>query len=64
MKRAFLPFLFLALALLCGKAQAQEITFKATVDRNSFAVGENIKLVLTLSNAQGRFGDPDLGVVG
>ena len=61
MKRAFLPFLFLALALLCGKAQAQEITFKATVDRNSFAVGENIKLVLTLSNAQGRFGDPDLG---
>ncbi|MBK8612896.1 MAG: protein BatD [Flavobacteriales bacterium] len=61
MKRAFLPFLFLALTLLCGQAQAQEITFKATVDRNSFAVGENIKLMLTLSNAQGRFGDPDLG---
>ena len=61
MKRALLPCLFLAFTLLCGKAHAQEITFKATVDRNSFAVGENIKLVLTLSNAQGRFGDPDLG---
>ena len=61
MERAILPFLIVALALLCGNAQAQEITFKAAVDRNSFAVGENIKLVLTLTNAQGRFGDPDMG---
>jgi hypothetical protein len=41
--------------------QAQEITFKAVVDRNNFSVGENIKLVLTLSNAQARIVDPDLG---
>ena len=28
----------------------QEITFTASVDRNTFAVGENIKLTLTLTN--------------
>jgi hypothetical protein len=61
MTRAILPFLTLLLAILSGNAQAQEITFKASVDRNSFSVGENIKLVLTLSNAQARIVDPDLG---
>jgi hypothetical protein len=61
MKRTFPSFLALAFALLCTGALAQEITFKATVDRTSFAVGENVKLVLTLTNAQGRFSDPDLG---
>jgi hypothetical protein len=61
MKRTTLPFLVLVLAVLCGNVQAQEITFKAVVDRNNFSVGENIKLVLTLSNAQARIVDPDLG---
>jgi hypothetical protein len=42
-------------------ASAQEISFTATVDRNAFAVGENIKLTLTLTNARGGMSEPDLG---
>jgi hypothetical protein len=53
--------LMLLLLLALPAARAQEITFTATVDRTTFAVGERIKLTLTLTNAQGRFGDPDLG---
>ncbi len=61
MYRTARHLLILLLALAFTGARAQEITFTATVDRTSFAVGESIKLTLTLSNAQGRFGDPDLG---
>lgn len=53
--------LMLLLLLALPAARAQEITFTATVDRTTFAVGERIKLTLSLTNAQGRFGDPDLG---
>lgn len=48
---------------LLATAVAQEITFDARVDRNSFNVGESIRFTLTLSNAPGgsAFGTPDLG---
>ena len=42
-------------------ALAQEITFDAKVDRNDFAVGENIRLTLSLTNGQGDITTPDLG---
>lgn len=40
---------------------AQEISFTASVDRKSIAVGEHIRLTVTLTNAGDRFGAPDLG---
>lgn len=45
----------------CGNAVAQQISFTATVDRNSIAVGEYLKLTITLSNSQQGYGAPDLG---
>ncbi|MBK8500313.1 MAG: protein BatD [Flavobacteriales bacterium] len=50
-------------AFLMGAAglSAQEISFTATVDRNSIAVGEHIRLTLTLTNGGDRFDAPDLG---
>jgi hypothetical protein len=54
----------LLLVLLLGgisRLSAQEITFQATVDRNTIAVGEHVKLSITLTNARGSFGAPDLG---
>ena len=51
-------------ALFMGlEAHAQEITFNATVDRNSVATGDPIKLTLTLANAPGNSGiaPPDMG---
>lgn len=53
-----LCLLALATALPLG---AQEISFTATVDRNDIKVGERIKLVLSISNAQGSLTPPDLG---
>jgi hypothetical protein len=44
-----------------SRLSAQEITFQATVDRNTIAVGEHVKLSITLTNARGSFGTPDLG---
>lgn len=40
---------------------AQEITFKASVDRNSIATGEHVRLTISVSNASERFEMPDLG---
>ena len=53
----------LTIALLLGGQllHAQEISFTATVDRNSIAVGEHVRLTLTLTNGGDRFDLPDLG---
>lgn len=40
---------------------AQPISFEAQVDRNQIAAGEQVKLTVTLTNAQDRFEPPDLG---
>ena len=45
----------------CGNAVAQQISFTATVDRNSIAVGEYLKLTITLSNSQQGYAAPDFG---
>lgn len=50
-----------ALVLVCAFGTAQEIRFTASVDRNSIAVGDRIKLTLELSNSQAPFGHPDFG---
>lgn len=42
-------------------ALAQEITFTAGVDRTSVAAGDQLRLTVTLGNAQERFTPPDLG---
>jgi hypothetical protein len=53
-----LPFL----AVFWGTSMyAQEIAFDAKVDRTTFAVGESIRLSLSLTNAQGNIAHPDLG---
>ncbi|MCB9184762.1 MAG: protein BatD [Flavobacteriales bacterium] len=49
------------MTMLAPKGLAQEITFTATVDRTSIAAGDQIRLTVTLSNAQERFAPPDLG---
>ena len=49
------------LGLLSATASAQEISFKATVDRNAIAVGGSLKLTLTLTNGSGSMTPPDLG---
>ena len=55
--RSLLPLL-----LLAGlQTAAQEITFEATVDRNTMAGGDRFKYTLTLSNAQGRITPPAFG---
>ncbi len=51
--------MFAMLFALTG--DAQEITFTATVDRNSIATGEHIKLTVALTNSQEQFTPPDLG---
>ena len=55
--------LILLMALIGSTAslRAQEITFTASVDRKSIAVGEHVRLTITLSNAGDRFSTPDLG---
>ncbi len=55
--------LLTVITLLSGAqtAHAQEISFTATVDRNSIAVGEHVRLSLTLTNGGDRFDLPDLG---
>ena len=47
--------------MLLLSARAQEITFDASVDRTTIAAGEQVRLTITLSNAQGSFSAPDLG---
>ncbi len=47
--------------LIAFTGAAQEITFTATVDRNSIATGEHIKLTVALTNSQEQFTPPDLG---
>ncbi len=47
--------------LVHGASSAQEITFTATVDRTSIAAGDQLRLTVTLTNAQERFTAPDLG---
>lgn len=62
MKHAMHHFLFIALILLGGlQASAQEIQFNASVDRNSIATGEYVRLTISLTNSSERFGAPDLG---
>ena len=57
-----LRYLFLLLPLLSTwHTFAQEIAFTATVDRNSIAVGEHVKLTITLVNSRESFNAPDLG---
>lgn len=59
-----LAYFTLLIGLVLGTSDrtlAQEITFKASVDRNSIAAGEQLKLTIALSNTQERFGAPDLG---
>ncbi|MBL7963371.1 MAG: protein BatD [Flavobacteriales bacterium] len=56
--RHFLPFILLLTSL---PLVAQQITFTATVDRNNIAVGEQVKLTITLTNGQGGFTHPNLG---
>ena len=51
----------LALFASAFALHAQEISFTASVDRKSIAVGEHIRLTVTLTNAGDRFGAPDLG---
>ena len=60
--RLLLPFL-LAAALCAPSVFSQEITFNATVDRNSVSTGDPIKLTLTLNNApmNSSIAPPDLG---
>ena len=60
--RLLLPFL-LAAAFFAPAVFSQEITFNATVDRNSVSTGDPIKLTLTLSNApmNSSIAPPDLG---
>jgi hypothetical protein len=55
---ALLPFLLLG---LFGIVNGQEITFTATVDRNTIAAGDPVQFTITLTNAQGSFNAPDLG---
>lgn len=51
----------LVLALATSGARAQEITFTAQVDRNQIAAGDQLRLTITLTNAQDRIEPPDLG---
>lgn len=56
--------LLLCALLLVGLvpyALGQEITFTTSVDRNSFAAGEQVRLTLTMSNIQGNASAPALG---
>lgn len=53
--------LLLLLLHLAGAMVAQEISFTATVDRNSIAAGEYAKLTVTLSNSRESFQAPDFG---
>jgi hypothetical protein len=60
--RSLQVFVSVLLALVAApRALAQEITFAAQVDRNQIAAGEQVKLTITLTNAQERFEAPDLG---
>lgn len=54
-------FPFLAAIIVPWCAVAQEIGFTATVDRNTFATGQTVRLTISLTNAQGSFSAPDLG---
>jgi BatD DUF11 like domain len=60
MMRSFLLY-FLLLASSLSGAQAQEITFTANVDRNVMAVGERLRLTLTLTNGDGNITPPNMG---
>lgn len=53
--------LSLLLVLAWPLVHAQEIVFKATVDRNAIATGEQIQLSIQLVNSRERFQAPDLG---
>jgi hypothetical protein len=62
--KAFFRSIFLLLVCAAGLgSSAQEITFQATVDKNSASTGEPIKLTLTLTNAPMGSGitPPDMG---
>ena len=62
MRHAMRQLLFTALVLLGGvQAAAQEIGFNASVDRNTIATGEYVRLTISLTNSSERFGAPDLG---
>lgn len=59
---SMLRTLFLNTAMLvAAHLGAQQIGFDAQVDRNQIAAGEQVKLTITLTNAQDRFEPPDLG---
>jgi hypothetical protein len=55
------PYALLLLALMAASwSTAQEITFKASVDRNTIATGEYLRLTITLGNAQGNITTPTM----
>jgi hypothetical protein len=56
--RVYLTFLLLLAAMI---SRAQEIVFKATVDRTTIATGEQLELTVQLVNSRERFAAPDLG---
>jgi hypothetical protein len=58
MRAAFIPLAFL---WCTAGALAQEISFTASVDRTSIAVGDELRFTLTLVNSQERSTMPDLG---
>jgi hypothetical protein len=45
----------------CLAMHAQEISFKAAVDKQTFAAGDHVRLTITLTNSNERFSAPDLG---
>jgi hypothetical protein len=53
--------LTLLLLLALTTVRAQEIVFKASVDRTSIATGEQLQLTVQLTNSRERFPAPDLG---
>jgi hypothetical protein len=53
--------LTLLLLLALTSLRAQEIVFKASVDRTSMATGEQLQLTVQLVNSRERFPAPDLG---
>ena len=54
--------IFFLMALVAAVfAHAQEISFKASVDRTTIAAGDHLKLSVTLNNSREQFTAPDLG---
>jgi hypothetical protein len=53
--------LFITAIAIGALARAQQVSLEASVDRTQIAAGEQIRLTITLTNAQDRMEPPDLG---